>query len=75
MQHATFQAREKTTNQLTECLCPIPIITYPQDVLLAIQRVPEKKRDREEDSRNISKRFEALKEGSCWPIDLSLCRH
>lgn len=28
-------------DQLTECLCPIPIITYPQDVLLAIHREPE----------------------------------
>lgn len=48
---------ESFLDQLTERLCPIPIITYPQDVLLAVQSVPEQKKERKEDSRNISKRF------------------
>lgn len=39
-------------DQLTERLCPIPIITHPQDVLTAA-REPEEKKKRK-DSRNIS---------------------
>lgn len=46
---------ETFLDQLTACLCPIPIITYPQ-VLLAVQREPEQRKERK-DSRNISKRL------------------
>lgn len=62
-------------HQLTECFCPIPIITHSQDVLLAVPRVPEQKTERKEDSRNISKRLEAMNRGSCGPTVLPLSRH
>lgn len=52
MQHATVRGwggsdrdEESFLDQLTECLCPIPIITYPQDVLLAVQRAPQQKKE------------------------------
>lgn len=57
--------KESAFHQLTECLCPIPIITYLQDVLLAVQRAPQQKKERKEDIRNISMRFEVYKGGSC----------
>lgn len=39
-------------HQLTECLCPIPFITYPQEVLMAIQRAPEQRKR----GRNIARK-------------------
>ena len=66
---------ESFLDQLTECLCPIPIITYPQDVLLAVQREPEQKKERRKDSRNVSKRSEAVTGRRCRPTDLPLSRH
>lgn len=66
---------ESFLNQLTESLCPIPIITYPQDVLMAVHREPEQKKDRKDDSRNIRKNFQPVKGRSCETTDLFLCGH
>lgn len=57
-------------DQLTERLCPIPIITYSQDVLLSVQKERRNKREKEkeEDSRNMSrmvKKRRAVKGESC----------
>lgn len=54
-------------------------VPYPSSPIPRMSYWPstesQSRRKRKEDSRNISKRLEAVKGGSCGPTDLSLSRH